>query len=395
MKYSKHLIAVIGMMMMAAMLSSVVFAAGGAAAADAPELADSSYDNESMTAFAPGAAVLPTQVRNLVAANTLGSGTSIDLRWMSGNPTIVSYPHYRIYYGTSHNPTFYITVGAMTRATIPDLAPVTTYYFKVAAVNASGVGPQSAEVSIMTNTVPGTPTWGTATPHLDSIDLEWIAPSPSVGTAILRYNVYMSTTGSAPFDLIGTSTSTSYMVGDLDISTQYWFAVKAVNAMGMGPLSGAISATTLDVVPNAVQDLTATPDLDSVQLTWGAPAPNGGSSILGYWVYYGSLSPSTLYGFYSAETYWVDITGLAPASLYYFKVIATNAEGNSPDATTSAVTPDVVPEEPTGVSAERDDFLGVDVDWTAPAPNGGTAITGFMIFYGTSEEATSPSTSVG
>ncbi|MHA7276868.1 peroxidase family protein, partial [Arthrobacter sp. Hz1] len=73
------------------------------------------------------------------------------------------------------------------------------------------------------------------------------------------------------------------------------------------------------------------------------------------------------------------VTGLVNGQAYRFQVQAVNAVGASPfSALSTAVTPDVVPAAPTNVVG----VLGnaqVTLSWTAPALNGGTAITEYRV----------------
>ena len=75
------------------------------------------------------------------------------------------------------------------------------------------------------------------------------------------------------------------------------------------------------------------------------------------------------------------ITGLTAGTAYTFTVQAINPGGAGPVSSPSnAVTPSGagVPAAPTGVTAQAD-TKSANVDWTAPADDGGSAITGYRI----------------
>ena len=92
----------------------------------------------------------------------------------------------------------------------------TTYYYKVAAVNAVGVSPQSNEASATPQptqpTAPSAPTGLTAVAGNGSVSLSWTAPASNGGSAITGYNVYRGTTagGESPTPIATNVPGTSF-----------------------------------------------------------------------------------------------------------------------------------------------------------------------------------------
>jgi uncharacterized repeat protein (TIGR01451 family) len=83
----------------------------------------------------------------------------------------------------------------------------------------------------------------------------------------------------------------------------------------------------------------------------------------------------------SAPPTGATVTGLTNGTSYEFVVDATNSVGSSPfSAPSNVVTPHAVtvPGAPTGVSAQAGN-AGASVAWTAPANNGGSAITSYTV----------------
>src|SRR5207249_9407361 len=77
---------------------------------------------------------------------------------------------------------------------------------------------------------------------------------------------------------------TAYSDIGLAHTTAYTYRVSAINSVGTGSPSATASSTTLAVAPSSPTGLTATASSSSSQinLSWAAPADNGGSAIPGY-----------------------------------------------------------------------------------------------------------------
>ena len=187
---------------------------------------------------------------------TATSSSSAGLTWTAPTPpancTISSYT---IYGGTTANPTTVIASGVTgTSYTNTGLAANTTYYYTVAAVDAAGTSPVSAEASVKTpsgscTAVPSAPTGLTATgTSSTSIGLSWSAVTPPANCSISSYSVYGSTSsGFTPGsgNLLSSSvTGTSYSNTGLSASTTYYYVVEATDAEGSSAASTQATATT-------------------------------------------------------------------------------------------------------------------------------------------------------
>ena len=127
-----------------------------------------------------------------------------------------------------------------------------------------------------------------------------------------------------------------------------------------------------------------------VSLSWSAPASNGGSAVTGYQVQVstsaaGSYSNATGCTANATSTGTTcTATGLTNGTAYYFKIAAINAAGTgTASSASSGVTPYTVPgtpAAPTGTSANA----SVALSWSAPASNGGSAVTGYQVQVSTS-----------
>ena len=84
-------------------------------------------------------------------------------------------------------------------------------------------------------------------------------------------------------------------------------------------------------------------------------------------------------------------TGLAPNTAYSYSIVSTNVVGTSTATTGSFTSDPQVPGSPTTVTSVNsvDQTTGeqyVTVSWTAPALNGGSAVTGYTVAWGTNAQ---------
>ena len=140
-------------------------------------------------------------------------------------------------------------------------------------------------------------------------------------------------------------------------------------------------------VPGAPAGLAAAPGNGQVTLSWAAPASDGGSPVSGYNVYQGT-SPGGETGTpvngspVTATSYTV--TGLTNGTTYYFKVTAVNAVGEGSGAEAKAI-PVTVPDAPAGLVAVPGNGQ-VTLSWAAPASDGGSPVTGYNLYVGTTAD---------
>ncbi len=105
-----------------------------------------------------------------------------------------------------------------------------------------------------------------------------------------------------------------------------------------GTFNGKTGTATLIVtarVPGVPTGVTATPSNSSANVTWTAPADDGGSQVSSYTV---TASPGGAASTVNGTTFTTAVTGLTNGTSYTFTVVATNVAGaGSPSAASSAI----------------------------------------------------------
>ena len=231
--------------------------------------------------------------------------------------------------------------------------------------------PLSVTISSGSPTVPGAPTLTSATASGGAVALAWSAP-PDGGSAITSYRATANPSGAAC-----TINSLGCTIGGLTNGTSYSFTVTATNSVGTGAASNALSATPF-AVPDAPTVTSATGGTGTITVAW-TPGADNGSPITKFSVWRGTASGGeTLFTNIGTATSWTDAT-VANGTTYYYQVTATNANGVSAKSNERSATPVstvTTPGAPTAVSATAGNGQAT-VSWTAPASNGGSAISGY------------------
>ena len=143
------------------------------------------------------------------------------------------------------------------------------------------------------------------------------------------------------------------------------------------------NSTIAAVVPGAPTSLSATVgSTTSIDLSWTAPADNGGRVISGYKIEV-SADSGTTWTVLVATTGSTDTTyehsGLTIGDTRHYRVSAINSVGTGAVSNTDSATTAAVPGAPTNLTATAISDSAINLSWTAPANNGGSAITGYKI----------------
>jgi predicted phage tail protein len=209
-------------------------------------------------------------------------------------------------------------------------APAGVYFVRVRGRNAFGLGPPSNEVLIQLGdtssctTAPAAPGGLTATADGLTVEFQWGAASGAT-TYLLEVG---ATPGGLQYGRLNTGGLPRYTAtGQPGV---YYVRVRGSNACGQGPASNEVTVllTTTVAPPAAPFALTALVALNTVNLSWLAPASGGVPDT--YTIEVGA-SPgfTTLLATQDTTSTAVVFTD-APAGTYYVRVRARNAAGPSP-----------------------------------------------------------------
>src|SRR5216117_3787688 len=333
----------------------------------------------------------PGAPQGLVA--TAGDAT-VALAWSSpssdGGSAITNY---KVYRGT-------ISGQLSLLATLPNVLSYTdsavtngqTYYYKVTAVNAVGEGPRSNEASgtpTSGQTVPSPPRQLNATPGEAQVTLTWLAPSSDGGSPITNFKICQGTASGGESLLATVGAVFSYPDSSVTNGVTYYYYVTAVNGIGASGSSNEVSATPVagPSVPDAPQNLVATPGNGTMTLTWSPPPWDVRSPVTGYTVYRGTNSGNRSFFVPLGNVTTYTDTGLANGQRYYYVVTAINAIGEGLPSSEASARPATYPDAPQKLDAIAGNGL-VTLQWSGPGFDGGAPVTGYKIYRGTTSGGT-------
>ena len=143
---------------------------------------------------------------------------------------------------------------------------------------------------VFARTTPGAPAIGTASPGNASAVVTWAVPATDGGSAIIEYRIQVRRGATLVRTVAGIpAAAISARITGLTNGQSYNFRVRAINAVGAGPLSERSNAVTPNPsVPDAPTIGVAVDGVAGGAITatanWDAPASDGGSAITGYQV---------------------------------------------------------------------------------------------------------------
>ncbi len=286
------------------------------------------------------------------------------------------------------------TSGALEFA-LSSLTNGVRYDVQLRAVTGAGNGPWSATASATPQTAPDAPTINLITVGDGALAVSWSAPTDNGGSSITSYDARYIRSDMADKaddswterDGIWTSGVLRYTVDSLTNGVGYDVQVRAVNVAGEGPWSATASATPQTVTDAPTIDL-ITPGDGALAVSWSAPSDTGGSAITSYDVRYirsdaldkADDSWTARDGIWTSGPLSYDLDGLTNGVGFDVQVRAVNDAGDGPWSATATDTPRTTPGAPT-IDVISPGNYALSITWSAPADDGGSAITSYDLRY--------------
>jgi hypothetical protein len=200
-----------------------------------------------------------------------------------------------------------------------------------------------------------------------AIHIEWREVPAATAYSIKRADEPPGITTSWAFVTQTRSDVTNYTDKHLEPATTYWYRVSAITTSGAAVASDIVSATT-SVAPPEAPSVVAVATSTTVDLSWA-----DGASETGYRI---ERSTEDASGWTVIGTTGMDVTAymdsaLLPETTYLYRVVATNAGGDSPPSAVVSVT---TLEEKTDGGTVPEPTPGSDNGGDGRTKDGGAAI---------------------
>ena len=299
------------------------------------------------------------------------------------------------------------STGLTRRATISSLDNGIEYTFRVRAVNSVGHGPSATAAATpcescgggggggggASKTEPDPPTRLMAQAvGSRRIDLYWSAAAHDGGSPVTGYRIEVSADRGATWRVLRAhtgSTLTMFEHTGLEPQNTRHYRVYAINSIGTGLPSNVASATTTTVLSGAPLTLSAAANgISQIDLSWSAPASDGGAPITGYQIKVSTDDGATwsilrMNTGSTATTYAHEM--LPPGTTRHYQVSAVNRVGVGPASNVASATTDAtLPGAPGDLIAVADGADQIDLAWSPPTFDGGSPVIGYRIDVSTS-----------
>lgn len=187
-------------------------------------------------------------------------------------------------------------------------------------------------LALRTYTVPSAPRSLETTSDIRSLKVRWTPPDDDGGTPVTGYRAFTNTGASCTPDTDWDGRlATDCTIFGLADGTDYSVSVSASNRVGEGE-AASVSGHTLDI-PSPPQNVTITPRVRGLDVSWMPPSADGGMGISAY-----HAETDTGAACETTEALGCAIKGLSDGRRYEVRVWASNGVGRSASASAWAFT---------------------------------------------------------
>lgn len=284
-------------------------------------------------------AVIPSTATNLIHQTSLRYKDKLVIEWNespdNGGAAIYKYTIAILDVATTVETETILSSHARSY-TFLSLVPGKHYQVRIKTTNVVGDSAWTSYISTypgINPTRPGQLTFASATRNTLSLTWSALTGEDTGGTltnpiTIANYHLYMDNGYNGQFNLVVSTTSTSYTVENIIPGLKYRFKLQAENAISLLSPFSTEQTMMSGTIPSAPsKPILKTQSSSSIQFYWNAPFDNGGSEITEYELLITKVSDSSTltksiinsnqYLFNAAE-------GLASGLEYQFKIRAKN-----------------------------------------------------------------------
>ncbi|WBU37748.1 fibronectin type III domain-containing protein [Homoserinibacter sp. YIM 151385] len=201
-----------------------------------------------------------------------------------------------------------------------------------------------------------------------AVGLSWDAPQDAGNGGMITYRIVVAEVGGDPIATYWTG-GRQALIDSLDNAKRYRVEIVAMNAQGGG--FGPPESLVVDppAAPSAPREPVVEGSDGAIAVSWGAPASDGGSPILGY-------EASIRGGDWRQVTSPLVVDGVNGEPIEVLVRARNRARHGSSLAVSG--TPRTVPGAPEVRDLVPQDGA-MELEWSAPASDGGAAITGYVV----------------
>lgn len=256
-----------------------------------------------------------------------------------------------------------------------------SYSYRIRAKTSRGFSVYSSILTATLMKIPDAPVdipVSTTNTNKNQIEITYTGLVNNGGSAVLNYNVYIDDGNNGTFlSAVNNSLNKSFIFNNLTTGKFYRIKYSAVNSIGESPHSGVLSVYTA-IKPSAPQNLqkilTSIVEFGVINISWHAPADNGGLDVSKYNIYLNDILKISVLN--TQTTY--KFTDVSAAVMYKISVSCENLLGESPKIDINTNT-SILPGEILSIHLISSTLTSLKVGFDLPSYDGGEPILSYDI----------------